>query len=126
MLLRAAALLICICWLPGHAASEVRSILEDEAASVNKESDNYWVLAAALKRFIDNEGKGQLPIEVCLPKELSYLQRRAALLHCVTHKFCQQGCWCDQVLLGVKASQLAPALQSWHGDFACSGALQSM
>ena len=47
-----------------YAASEVKSILEDDAASVNKESDNYWVLTAALKRYIDNEGKGQLPIEV--------------------------------------------------------------
>ena len=48
------------------AASEVRSILEDEATNVGKDSDNYWVLAAAVKRYIDTEGKGQLPIEVCL------------------------------------------------------------
>lgn len=50
-------------------ASEVRSILEDDAASVNKDSDSYWVLAAALKRYVDNEGRGQLPIEVCMPSE---------------------------------------------------------
>ncbi len=47
-----------------YAASEVKAIVEDEAASVSKESDNYWVLAAALKRYLDNEGNGQLPIEV--------------------------------------------------------------
>lgn len=47
-----------------YAASEVKAIVEDEAASVSKESDNYWVLAAALKRYLANEGNGQLPIEV--------------------------------------------------------------
>jgi len=46
------------------AASEVRNIMEDEAANVSQESDKYWVLAAALKRYVDQEGKGQLPIEV--------------------------------------------------------------
>lgn len=46
------------------AASEVRSILEDEGTSVSPESDDFWVLAAALKRFVDNEGKGCLPVQV--------------------------------------------------------------
>ena len=54
------------------AASEVRSILEDEGTSVSPESDDFWVLAAALKRFVDNEGKGCLPVEVSnLPSTLS-------------------------------------------------------
>lgn len=48
-----------------NAAPEVRAIVGDEAANVDQKSDNYWVLAAALKRYISNEGKGQLPIEVC-------------------------------------------------------------
>lgn len=49
------------------AASEVRAILEDEATSVSPDSDDFWVLAAALKRFVDNEGQGCLPVEVsCL------------------------------------------------------------
>ena len=58
----------CQAWLHHesgfHAASEVKAIVEDEAASVSKESDNYWVLAAALKRYLEKEGNGQLPIEV--------------------------------------------------------------
>ena len=62
------------CQLFVHAASEVRCILEDDAVSVSKESDNYWVLAAALKGYIDKEGKGQLPIEVCMPPELCALR----------------------------------------------------
>ena len=31
---------------------------------MSPESDDFWVLAAALKRFVDNEGKGSLPVEV--------------------------------------------------------------
>ena len=47
------------------AASEVRSILADEAVNrLSKDSDNFWVLAAAMSRYVDNEGNGQLPIEV--------------------------------------------------------------
>ena len=52
------------CLHSADAASEVRSILEDEATSVSPESDDFWVLAAALKLFVDNEGKGCLPVEV--------------------------------------------------------------
>lgn len=54
-------------WAPPGASSEVRSILEDEATSVSPESDDFWVLAAALKRFVDNEGKGCLPVQGALP-----------------------------------------------------------
>ena len=35
--------------------------------SVSPESDDFWVLAAALKRFVDGEGKGCLPAEVRIP-----------------------------------------------------------
>lgn len=54
-------------WAPPRMSSEVKAIVEDEAASVSKESDNYWVLAAALKRYLEKEGNGQLPIEGSLP-----------------------------------------------------------
>jgi len=48
------------------AAPEVRAILQDEAAAgVAAKSDDFWVLAAALKRFIEEEGHGSLPLEVC-------------------------------------------------------------
>ncbi len=46
------------------AASEVRSVLEDDATSVGPHSTDFWILAAALKRFIDGEGQGSLPLEV--------------------------------------------------------------
>lgn len=44
---------------------ELRAILEDEAAaSVSQSSPGFWVLVAALRRFLGNEGGGLLPIEV--------------------------------------------------------------
>lgn len=54
-------------WAPPRISPEVRAIVGDEAANVDQKSDNYWVLAAALKRYISNEGNGQLPIEGSLP-----------------------------------------------------------
>lgn len=44
----------------------MRAILQDEAAArVAAKSDDFWVLAAALKRFVEEEGHGSLPLEVC-------------------------------------------------------------
>ena len=47
-----------------YAASEVRSVLDDEAAIVGPQSTDFWILAAALKHFIDGEGESSLPLEV--------------------------------------------------------------
>ena len=47
------------------AAPEVRAILQDEAtASADAKTDDFWVLVAALKRFVEEEGHGGLPLEV--------------------------------------------------------------
>ena len=55
-------------WAPPVLSSEVKSILEDDAA-VNLTSDapSFWVLAAALRRFIASEGNGHPPLEGSLP-----------------------------------------------------------
>lgn len=45
------------------AASEVRAVLEDEATRIRPQSPDFWVLAAALKRFVYGEGGGSLPLE---------------------------------------------------------------
>ena len=45
------------------AASEVRAVLEDEATRIAPQSPDFWVLAAALKRFVEGEGGGSLPLE---------------------------------------------------------------
>ena len=38
-------------------------MLEDEATRIDPQSSDFWVLAAALKRFVDGEGQGSLPLE---------------------------------------------------------------
>ena len=46
-------------------AAEVQAIMRDEAADcAASNADDFWVLAAALKRFVENEGCGSLPLEV--------------------------------------------------------------
>ena len=48
----------------GAAAAEVRTVLDDPEASVSETSDDFWLLTAALRRFVDHEGAGRLPLEV--------------------------------------------------------------
>ena len=48
------------------AASEVKAILDDPATAATARSDDFWVMAAGLKRFVQQEGNGSLPLEVCL------------------------------------------------------------
>jgi lipopolysaccharide biosynthesis protein len=47
-----------------HAAVEVQRIMADERTALTPSSSMFWVLVAALKRFVEEEGKGNLPIEV--------------------------------------------------------------
>ncbi len=47
------------------AAAEVRAVLhDDEATHVTESSPDFWLLAAALRAFVDEEGRGSLPLEV--------------------------------------------------------------
>lgn len=56
--------------------SELLSILEDEAANnLTPDSSDFWILAAALRTFIQNEGGGQPPLEGSLPDMHSTTQR---------------------------------------------------
>jgi len=47
----------------------VRDLLEDPAANVSTAGDagHFWVMVAALKRFVEEQGAGSLPLEVCSP-----------------------------------------------------------
>ncbi|KAL4419001.1 hypothetical protein ABPG77_000866 [Micractinium sp. CCAP 211/92] len=55
-------------WAPPTVSSELRAILEDScAAHLTQQSPNFWVLVAALKLFIEQEGQGQLPLEGSIP-----------------------------------------------------------
>ena len=50
-----------------YAASEVAALLTDEAATPSPSSDSFWVLVAALKRFVEGEGGGCLPLDGTIP-----------------------------------------------------------
>ena len=39
-------------------------ILKDPATAVTASSDNFWVMAAGLQQFVEQEGNGSLPLEV--------------------------------------------------------------
>lgn len=53
---------------PPRIPDEVQQILRDEKASnISEKSDEFWVLAAALKEFVENEGKGDLPLSGTIP-----------------------------------------------------------
>uniref|UniRef100_A0A2M4CYD2 NEDD8-activating enzyme E1 regulatory subunit n=1 Tax=Anopheles darlingi TaxID=43151 RepID=A0A2M4CYD2_ANODA len=52
----------------GKPSSAVLEILQDDrCVNVNKESNSFWIMARALKDFVDNEGNGLLPVPGVLP-----------------------------------------------------------
>ncbi|CAK0763153.1 hypothetical protein CVIRNUC_003029 [Coccomyxa viridis] len=59
---------------PPSIPSEVRAVLEDEATRIRPQSPDFWVLAAALKRFVYGEGGGSLPLEGAIPDMTSTTQ----------------------------------------------------
>jgi len=54
--------------IPTQIPSAVQLILEDSSCtSIMPESSNFWVLARALREFIENEGGGRLPLRGSIP-----------------------------------------------------------
>lgn len=54
-------------FLLSSVASAVQSILDDPAADVaGKPAEDFWILVAALRQFVEAEGEGNLPLEVSL------------------------------------------------------------
>ncbi|XP_071476707.1 NEDD8-activating enzyme E1 regulatory subunit-like [Diadema antillarum] len=48
--------------------SQVRDIFNDSSCSnLNAESSNFWILAQAVKQFVENEGSGALPLRGSIP-----------------------------------------------------------
>eukprot|EP00252_Welwitschia_mirabilis_P011517 TRINITY_DN25784_c0_g1_i2.p1 TRINITY_DN25784_c0_g1~~TRINITY_DN25784_c0_g1_i2.p1 ORF type:complete len:527 (-),score=124.25 TRINITY_DN25784_c0_g1_i2:341-1921(-) len=54
-------------WSPPGISSNLNKILNDHASEVNSLSSDFWVMVAALKEFIDNEGEGESPLEGSIP-----------------------------------------------------------
>ncbi|KAL0319856.1 UNVERIFIED_CONTAM: NEDD8-activating enzyme E1 regulatory subunit AXR1 [Sesamum radiatum] len=53
-------------WARNHGPS-LQQIINDSCAEVNSVSSDFWVLVAALKEFIANEGGGEAPLEGSIP-----------------------------------------------------------
>lgn len=48
-------------------SSQLRQIINDGAVEVDSTSPDFWVMVAALKEFIENEGGGEPPLEGSIP-----------------------------------------------------------
>ncbi|KAL3848992.1 hypothetical protein ACJIZ3_010874 [Penstemon smallii] len=52
---------------PRGISPSIQQIINDNCAEVNSNSTDFWVLVAALKEFIANEGGGEAPLEGSIP-----------------------------------------------------------
>ncbi|RAL41829.1 hypothetical protein DM860_009011 [Cuscuta australis] len=52
---------------PRGISSSVNQIINDNFAEVNSKSSEFWIMVAALKEFIANEGNGEAPLEGSIP-----------------------------------------------------------
>ncbi|KAI3680277.1 hypothetical protein L2E82_50502 [Cichorium intybus] len=52
---------------PQGISSNLKRILDDSCAEVDSSSSDFWVMVAALKEFIANEGGGEAPLEGSIP-----------------------------------------------------------
>ncbi|KAL5972612.1 NEDD8-activating enzyme E1 regulatory subunit axr1 [Asimina triloba] len=52
---------------PGGISPNIQQIINDSHADVDATSPDFWVLVAALKEFIENEGNGEPPLEGSIP-----------------------------------------------------------
>lgn len=52
---------------PRGISSDLQKIISDSCAEVDSNSSDFWVMVAALKEFIANEGGGEAPLEGSIP-----------------------------------------------------------
>ncbi|KAJ7948152.1 NEDD8-activating enzyme E1 regulatory subunit [Quillaja saponaria] len=52
---------------PRGISSDLQQIINDSSAEVDSNSSDFWVMVAALKEFITNEGGGEVPLEGSIP-----------------------------------------------------------
>ncbi|XP_004515094.1 NEDD8-activating enzyme E1 regulatory subunit AXR1-like [Cicer arietinum] len=62
-------------------SSELQQILNDNSAEVDASSSDFWVLVAALKDFVKNEGGGEAPLEGSIPDMTSSTEQYVNLQH---------------------------------------------
>ncbi|CAI5523815.1 unnamed protein product [Closterium sp. Naga37s-1] len=54
-------------WSPPPIGSELQAMFTDAAMQLSHASSDFWVLAAALKLFVEKEGEGDLPVDGAIP-----------------------------------------------------------
>ena len=62
-----------------HIPEKVQKILNDDQCTHLKEKNPFWVIARAVKEFVNKEGNGALPLRGSLPDMTSDSQRYIAL-----------------------------------------------
>ncbi len=76
---------------PTKIASDTEKILNaGKCSSLDSKSDNFWVIARAVKDFVDDQdahgGRGQLPVRGTLPDMFSDSERYIKLLNIYRNK----------------------------------------
>ncbi|GAB4825190.1 NEDD8-activating enzyme E1 regulatory subunit axr1 [Ancistrocladus abbreviatus] len=64
---------------PQGISSNLQQIVNDSCAEVDSNSSDYWVMVAALKEFIANEGGGEAPLEGSIPDMTSSTEHYVSL-----------------------------------------------
>ena len=62
-----------------HIPEKVQKILNDDQCTHLKEKNPFWIIARAVKEFVNKEGNGALPLRGSLPDMTSDSQRYIAL-----------------------------------------------
>ncbi|XP_010475191.1 PREDICTED: NEDD8-activating enzyme E1 regulatory subunit AXR1 [Camelina sativa] len=52
---------------PCGISTEIQKIINDSCAEASSNSSDFWVMVAALKEFVSNEGDGEAPLEGSIP-----------------------------------------------------------
>lgn len=92
-------------WVPIPIPGDVKKILADPKTDITAESRPFWITARAVKEFVANEGRGNLPVNGSIPDMTSDTKSYVALqkmyvCHCVNVLFIcvqlqrQSGCGC--------------------------------
>ncbi|KAJ3091270.1 NEDD8-activating enzyme E1 regulatory subunit [Quaeritorhiza haematococci] len=67
-------------WAPTQVPASTKAILDDPACQkLTSQSSNFWVIARAVKDFVDNEGEGCLPLAGTVPDMKSDTESYVAL-----------------------------------------------
>ncbi|CAN6571601.1 unnamed protein product [Malus baccata var. baccata] len=64
---------------PRGISSDLQQVIGDSCVEVDSSSSDFWVMVAALKEFIENEGGGEAPLEGSIPDMTSSTEHYISL-----------------------------------------------